>query len=67
MSRVENISKCESLLQVTKIAAGEDELTAVEELATVEDLADVVVPSLEEASGMAGTTCTAQVAGWQHA
>ena len=50
-----------------------EELAVMEEFAAVEDLTDVweqtavVVPSLEEASGAAGTTRTAQVAGWPRA
>ena len=41
-----------------------EELAAEEDLACVWEQTAVVVPSSEEASGVAGTTCTAQVAGW---
>ena len=50
---------------VEELAAGED-LATVEDLADVEDFA-VVVTSLEEALGAAGTAHTAQVARWPHA
>ena len=39
-------------------------LAAVEELAAVGEQSAVLVPLEEEASGAAGTTHTAQVAGW---
>ena len=40
------------------------ELAAVEELAAVGDQRAGLVPSLEEASGPAGSTRSAGVAGW---
>ena len=69
----------EDMLAAVKELAAVEKLAAVEHLADVEDLADVwdladvedqtavLVPSPEEASGVAGTAHTAQVAGWPHA
>ena len=53
-----------------RLAAAEEELAVVVELAAVEELAAMgdqtggLVPSWEEASGPAGSTRTAGVAGW---
>ena len=53
-----------------RLPAAEEEVAVVEEVAAVEELAAVgdqragLVPSREEASGPAGTTQTAGIAGW---
>ena len=45
-----------------------EDLADMWELPDVEVLTAVLVPSPEEASeGVAGTACTAEVAGWPHA
>ena len=56
----------EELADVEELAAV-DELAAVEELAALWEQSAALVPSLEETSGVAGTTRTAQVVGCPHA
>ena len=62
----EELATVEVLAAVEELAAV-DELAAVEELAAVGEQSAVLVLSEEEASGVAGTTRTAQVAGWPSA
>ena len=57
----------EDVAAVEELAAEElaaEELAAVEDLHAVEDQRGGVVPSREEASGLAGSSRTAGVVGW---
>ena len=69
---VESIESCSPVSPTAgtnriRLAVAEEELAAVEVLPVVEELAAaVLVPSSSEASGAAGRTCTARVAGWPH-
>ena len=66
LAAVEELPPVEEHAAVEELAAMEG-LAAVKELAAVGEQSLVLVPSEKEASGVAGTTHTAQVAGWPHA
>ena len=66
LATVEELADMEELAAVETLAAVEG-VAAVEDLAPVGEQTAVVVPSLEEASGVAGRACTVQVAGWPRA